>query len=329
MISSNLNFYKVFTLIMGLCSPLVVANNASANISQHSNSSLKNQSLTPSSIKIAIVIDDIGYRYTDKQALLLPGQVTYSILPQTPYGKRLALQAFEQQKDVILHIPMESENRTDLGPGALTKNMSQVAINSSLEKSFNEIPFAIGINNHMGSYLTQSVTHMAWTMGFLKSNNLFFLDSRTSPQSKAGVIAKQLGVPVRERHVFLDNQLSSDYISKQFQTLISTAQKNRSAIAIAHPHPESMKALQLLIPTLKNYNIELVPLSALYDSPVIKRKIAKKEVVEAVIFEEKEEKDTTKLALKKVEVFIPSTSALTIEVKAPTLPTFSAPSIED
>jgi len=207
--------------------------------------------------------------------------------------------------------------------------MSQVAINSSLEKSFNEIPFAIGINNHMGSYLTQSVTHMAWTMGFLKSNNLFFLDSRTSPQSKAGVIAKQLGVPVRERHVFLDNQLSSDYISKQFQTLISTAQKNRSAIAIAHPHHESMKALQLLIPTLKNYNIELVPLSALYDSPVIKRKIAKKEVVEAVIFEEKEEKDTTKLALKKVEVFIPSTSALTIEVKAPTLPTFSAPSIED
>jgi len=101
--------------------------------------------------QVAIVIDDIGYRYTDKHALSLPGAVTYSILPHTPFGKALALRANAQQKDVLLHIPMEAENGKKLGPGALTSKMNEAQIVDSLKASFAEIPFAIGINNHMGS----------------------------------------------------------------------------------------------------------------------------------------------------------------------------------
>lgn len=214
--------------------------------------------------QVAIVIDDMGYRDTDKHALTLPGEITYAVLPHTTYGKKLAIQANSTNHDVLIHIPMESEKRKKLGPGALRSNMNEQAFNQSLAKSFAEIPFAIGINNHMGSYLTQLYQPMAWTMAFLKQNHLFFLDSKTSPHSKAQQAAIDFGVPVKARHIFLDNELTDKYISQQFKQLINFAQKHQTAIAIAHPHPETVAALNKLIPTLKLHGIELVPLSRLY-----------------------------------------------------------------
>ena len=222
------------------------------------------KTISEQSIRIAIVIDDIGYRYTDKNALLLPGAITYSILPQTPYGKKIAKLANAANKEVMLHIPMEAENGKKLGPGALTSKMNKEEVFASLNSSLAEIPFAIGINNHMGSYLTQLNDPMTWTMNFLKQHHLLFLDSKTSPHSKAGNIAKLVGVPVRNRHVFLDNNLTDSYITQQFMSLISYAESQKTAIAIAHPHPETIQALKRLIPTLAQKNIELVPLSELY-----------------------------------------------------------------
>jgi len=214
--------------------------------------------------RIAIVIDDIGYRYTDKHALSLPGAITYSILPHTPYGKKIAVKANANNKDVMLHIPMEAENGKKLGPGALTSAMNKDEIIASLNASLAEVPFAIGINNHMGSHLTQQNEPMMWTMNFLKEHHLIFLDSKTTQYSKAGQIAKLVGVPVQDRHVFLDNQLTDSYITKQFKSLIRYAKSQKTAIAIAHPHPETIQALTRLIPTLAKNNIELVPLSDLY-----------------------------------------------------------------
>jgi len=214
--------------------------------------------------RIAIVIDDIGYRYTDKHALSLPGAITYSILPHTPYGKKIAVKANANHKDVMLHIPMEAENGKKLGPGALTSAMNKDEIIASLNASLAEVPFAIGINNHMGSHLTQQNEPMMWTMNFLKEHHLIFLDSKTTQYSKAGQIAKLVGVPVQDRHVFLDNQLTDSYITKQFKSLIRYAKSQKTAIAIAHPHPETIQALTRLIPTLAKNNIELVSLSDLY-----------------------------------------------------------------
>ena len=215
------------------------------------------------SAQVAIVIDDIGYRHTDARALSLPGRVTYSILSHTPFGKRLALKAQQQNDEVLLHIPMEAENGKKLGPGALTTKMTEQDIRDSLKSSFEEIPFAIGINNHMGSRLTRLYHPMVWTMRYLKEQNMLFLDSMTTDDSKAGKVATQLGVPTLYRQVFLDNHLTSEYIHGQFQQLIQDAQRNRSAVAIAHPHPETIAALTRLLPTLVDNDIELVPLSYL------------------------------------------------------------------
>jgi len=220
--------------------------------------------------RIAIVIDDIGYRKTDSAALDLPGNLTFSILPHTPFGKTLAELAHQNDHDILLHIPMEAENGKKLGPGALTVDMSEKKIRASLKSSFNEIPFAIGINNHMGSKLTQLYKPMAWTMRFLKEKNVLFLDSLTSGKSKAGRVARYFNVPELNRSVFLDNQLDEEYIKQQFFQLIRQAQNSRSntAIAIAHPHPETVRVLKSLLPLLTKEHIELVPISQLLPTPL-------------------------------------------------------------
>ena len=213
--------------------------------------------------QVAIIIDDIGYRKSDVQALYLPGNISYAILPHTPYGRSLALQAKAKNNDVILHIPMEAQNGRKLGPGALTSTMNESTIRQSLSAAFAEVPFALGINNHMGSKLTELYSPMAWTMQFLKERNLIFVDSLTTSDSQAETVAKSFGVPSLHRHIFLDNELSHHYISAQFQQLIVDAKKYRRVVAIAHPHPETVMALSKLLPLLAQNEIELVPISSL------------------------------------------------------------------
>jgi len=213
--------------------------------------------------QIAIIIDDIGYRKSDIQALYLPGNISYAILPHTPYGKRLALQANANKNDVILHIPMEAKNGKKLGPGALTSNMNETSIRNSLSNAFAEIPFALGINNHMGSKLTELYQPMAWTMKFLRERNLMFIDSMTSGASQAEQVALDFGVPSLHRHIFLDNKLEHNYIRQQFKQLIRDAKRYQTVVAIAHPHPETVTALRKLLPLLAENNVELVPISQL------------------------------------------------------------------
>ncbi len=220
--------------------------------------------------KLVLIIDDMGYNRQDIDALSLPGAVTFAILPHTPFSRSYALKARDANKDVILHIPMESLSGKELGPGALLSDMSQQQIETHLSAALNEIPFAIGINNHMGSLLTQMHSPMSWTMDFLQRHQLFFVDSKTSRFSLGEELAEKVGIPSFHRNVFIDNDLSPVAMAKQFRQLIRIAQRYQHAIGIAHPYPETIKFLNRNLPTLQRHGVKLVPLSALLPGQLIK-----------------------------------------------------------
>lgn len=213
--------------------------------------------------RIAIIIDDIGYQKSDLQMVALPFDLTFAVLPHTPYGKQAAELAFSQQKDIILHMPMEATNQNALGPGALTHNMSRQQIHRTLEIALADIPYAIGINNHMGSLFTSLEKPMAWTMEYLQQRQLFFIDSLTTPQSRAKHYAAKHNVTLLARHVFLDNEQNQYAIERQFQQLLQIARRHQTAIAIGHPYPETYRFLQRRLPQLAAEGIELVAISAL------------------------------------------------------------------
>ena len=213
--------------------------------------------------QLAIVLDDIGYNKNDLQALSLPPTITFSILPYTPYAKKIARLAKQQGRDFLLHIPMQAKNLNEkLGKGALLLNMNEYEFKAQLNHTLNYLPDATGINNHMGSALTEHVKQMQWTMDVLDNRGLYFLDSRTTYKTVAESIANITGVPALRRHIFLDNIKTAEAMEKQFLAAIALGKQKTSVVIIAHPYSETMQFLKNKVKQ-PNTHFELVALSTL------------------------------------------------------------------
>lgn len=214
--------------------------------------------------KISIVVDDLGDNsIIAKKILSLPGKMTAAILPKTPHAKLISNYADSLGHDIIMHLPMEAFSRPDLlGPGALFANMDKLTFSNTFNKSAASIPNIIGFNNHMGSLLTEDKEKMHWLMDQAKSNNLFFLDSKTSEDSIAEYIALKEGVPTISRDVFLDHNKESDALLRQFNLSISIAKQKGQVVIICHPYPETLAFLKSHIERLDE-EFELVGLSEL------------------------------------------------------------------
>ena len=214
---------------------------------------------------ISIIIDDLGYKQKeDILALSLPGPIAYAILPHAPYTKKIATIASQNGKEILLHQPMQAlENNELLGPGALTLNMTQKEFVKTLETNISVIPNIIGINNHMGSLLTRHPGHMQWLMNVIKKNEYIYVDSLTSTNSVAGEIAKKNKIPFLKRDIFLDNNTDLEYITKKFFELIALAKKEGTALAIAHPHSNTIKILSEFLQDIDAYGVKLIGIKSL------------------------------------------------------------------
>ena len=218
---------------------------------------------------VSIVIDDLGNNpRADRRALALPGPVAVAILPHTNLSAVLAEEAHRAGKEVLLHLPMDPEEGPDgahdAGPGRIELDMSAREIVSMLDYDLQTVPHAIGVNNHMGSRLTQNATAMQALMGRIRHHgNLFFLDSRTAPNSLAARVAVELGVPALERDVFLDSERGEAAVRAGLYRLERLLAARGHAIAIGHPHPETLAALERWLPDAAARGIRLVPLSVM------------------------------------------------------------------
>ena len=211
--------------------------------------------------EIALIIDDMGNKKQDALAFNLPSNVTFAILPNRPLSKTFSERADQQNREVILHMPMESLAGIKQEEGSLLVGMSADNMRSTLVDALKSVPFATGLNNHMGSRLTQLDEPMAVTMAFLLEHGLFFVDSRTTKYTLAEKIAYKTGVLTTKRDVFLDHQADLPSILRQFNRLIAIAKKQGKAVAIAHPYPQTLQFLQEYLPVIEEQGIRLVKLS--------------------------------------------------------------------
>ena len=214
---------------------------------------------------ISIIIDDMGYRLrSGNRAVNLPGELTYSFLPHSPHAISLAIRANEQQKEIMLHLPMEAESGKKLGPGGLTECMTETKFVKVLESNIDSVPYVSGFNNHMGSLLTKSHVLMTRLMREIATDKkLFFVDSKTTNQSVALDIAKAEGLKSIKRDIFIDHEESNAFIQMQLKKLIKRARRKGTALAIAHPKKLTLSILEKWLPKLKAKGIRLVPVSDL------------------------------------------------------------------
>ena len=213
---------------------------------------------------IAIVIDDLGLSPARTQAAIaLRPPLTLSFLPYGNDLEGLTRSARAAGHELLVHVSMQpSDPAIDPGPHALTVDLDAPEILRRLRWALDRFDGYVGINNHMGSRFTADARGMDVVLAELHSRGLLFLDSFTSSGSVGFERARSQRVPAAVRHVFLDNDRSASAIEGALQEVERVAESGGLAIAIGHPYPETLAALEAWLPTLQDAGFVQVPLSA-------------------------------------------------------------------
>jgi len=216
--------------------------------------------------RLAILLDDAGQSVDSLAAAAgLPPEVGVAVLPFLPHSAEIAEAMHARGHEVWLHLPMEPEGypANDPGPGAVFVGMNDDEIRSAVHAAINNVPHAVGVNNHMGSRASADLRVMTWVMQELKARGLAFIDSRTTRETVAEEAARALGVPAARRHVFLDNNRSGAAIRAQLEEAVERCRLDKSAIAIGHLDPITVQTLAEELPGLSKRGADLVRPGAL------------------------------------------------------------------
>ncbi len=214
---------------------------------------------------IAIVIDDLGANSDrSRRVVNLPGPLTLAFLPYADNLPAQAALARAAGHELLVHLPMEPVGeREDPGPNALLTGLDQAELLRRLRWGLGRFEGYVGINNHMGSRFTAWEPGMRLVMNELSARGLLFLDSRTSRDSVGEALAAEVGVPHLRRHVFLDNERTSEAITAQLAATEELARSRGYAVAIGHPSNATLTALEHWLPDMLARGFELVPIAAL------------------------------------------------------------------
>lgn len=255
-----LHKWMILSLLLALTVP---STEAIAQVQQ------QKQQLPEQQRKMAsIIIDDFGnYSKGTDEMLALPYPVTVAVMPFLPYSRRDAEAAYLAGKEVIIHLPMEplSGRKSGLGPGVISSDLTDDEIRKRVNQAIDNIPHAIGMNNHMGSKITANPRIMRIVLEECKKRNLFFIDSHTNYYSIACRTAEEVGVPCLENELFLDDQHTLAHVHRQVMLIASRLQHKDTCIAIGHVGSTgniTARALRDKLPELGK-DLQIVPISKL------------------------------------------------------------------
>lgn len=214
--------------------------------------------------KIAIVIDDWGYNLDN---LVLLSQIRYpltaSILPNIAYSKTVALELHKNGSQIILHLPLEPHEKFRLEQNTILVSMDEATIRNIIQKDLANVPYALGVSNHMGSKATEDLRTTRIVFKELKRRKLYFLDSVVSSKSVASGVARQEHISFAKRDVFLDNEEEPEYIKRQIYKLKTKAEAYGRAIGIGHDRRITLEVLREVMPQLEKEGFKFVFVSDL------------------------------------------------------------------
>jgi polysaccharide deacetylase 2 family uncharacterized protein YibQ len=219
--------------------------------------------------QLFVVIDDAGLVLSETQQFLdIPVKMTIAVLPHQKDGRKVC-QALNRDplKEIILHQPMEAYNANkNPGVGAIYDATPPSEVMGILEQNLASVPGAVGINNHMGSRVTENGALMSEVLRYCKSNGLYFLDSKTAYNSMVKRVANYHDLHFEERHVFLDIEHSREYVRRMWGNAVDHARKHGYAIVIGHVWcEETASAIRDSYQTLRNQGYSFHKLSELYE----------------------------------------------------------------
>ena len=211
--------------------------------------------------KLTIIIDDVGTGEQAQKIAALPVRVTPSIFPPEYQRKdtRSLARGFEHY---AIHLPMEASSAKN-NSATLRASDNYEKLCGVIAKLRADFPNAKFINNHTGSKFTADERAMQNLLRAMNEHGFLFIDSRTSPATKAKAAMKGLGMRYVHRDVFLDNQNSVAAVRKKLREAVTLAKKQGYAIAIGHPKSSTLRALANSADILGE--VDLVYLDEIYE----------------------------------------------------------------
>jgi len=195
---------------------------------------------------LSLILDDVGYNISAlKRILALSVPVAISVLPDAPYAGQAARLAHEAGQVVMLHLPMQPiDPSLPMSNAFLIEGMTKTVLHDTFLHDIDQVPYAEGVNNHMGSKLTQLESPMHQVMQICRQKGLFFVDSRTTGNSVAAHVAKSMGLKWATRQLFLDHVMTPEYMQQTWEKARACVKKGRRCIIIAHPRAASVAFLE-------------------------------------------------------------------------------------
>ena len=215
---------------------------------------IKQMVFDPSKPKLAIIIDDVSYDYQMKRILEIGIPLTPSILPPTPRHPKSAKLA-KMAKTYMIHLPLEATDFYSPEDKTLKVGDSIEVIDKRISEILSLYPDVKYINGHTGSKFTSDLESMRRLVNVLQKYNINYIDSRTSPYAKSDIVSRELGVFIPKRDVFIDNKRDHTYILNQLKEAVQKSKKNGFAIAIGHPHKETLDTIERNLHIFKDINV--------------------------------------------------------------------------
>lgn len=214
--------------------------------------------------RVVIIFDDMGPdQKAFRRIMDMPGPLTLSFLPYARNVQKQVDEAANLGHAVMLHLPMEPVGPQNPGPHALKVSSSSTAFRKDLNWNLDQFKGYKGVNNHMGSRLTADKKSMLRIMAAMKKRGLYFVDSVTTAKTVARDAASESGVTILSRDVFLDPEAGRQTVRRQLFQVEEIARRTGYAIAIAHPHPETLDMLGPWLASASLRGFELVTIENL------------------------------------------------------------------
>ncbi|MDD2680251.1 MAG: divergent polysaccharide deacetylase family protein [Candidatus Omnitrophica bacterium] len=212
--------------------------------------------------RIAIVLDDWGYNLNNLgivEGIKYP--LTAAVLPNIKYSAIVAEELHSRGFEVILHLPLEPEEKYGLEKNTIMASMDKTQILRILDRDLTSIAYARGVSNHMGSRVTRDLSTMEVIFKELKKRRLYFLDSYVTAKSVCPGLARRLKLTFFKRDIFLDNKEDKKYIKQQIYKLKVKARQQGFAIGIGHDRKATLEVLKEVMPRLAREGYKFVFLS--------------------------------------------------------------------
>ena len=215
---------------------------------------------------VAVIIDDIGFDLRIVENLAgIPAPLAFAILPHTPHAVEAAKLLHAAGKEILLHLPMEpySHPGGSPGSGALMVDMDAGEIRRQIRADLAAVPFVSGVNNHMGSRFMEDEARLAIVMEELRAKGLFFVDSRTTADSRGKESAGRAHVRFAARDIFIDHTPGRAAAMESLTGAVRQGQRNGAPLLmIGHPHIETVRAIRDALPFWQKEGVKVIPVSA-------------------------------------------------------------------